>query len=658
MAKNKSLGGIIVDMILRDEKFVAGMRRAAKVTSLQVAKMRKDLNGLASSNITKLGALIGGAGIAAGIKVAVDSIDRLAKQADRLKLTTQSLAAFRHAAGLAGVDVENMEKSMAKMSRNVFEAATGNENLANTFDKLGLSADKLNRMSPEEQYNTITDALNRLKNANEKAAVAQEIFGKGGLEMMTMIEGGAAAIESARQEADLLGLSLSRVDAAKVELANDAMGRLQAAGEGFMQQVAVKLAPLIAEAGERIIAFIGKMGGMGKAAESVFSYIVKGAGQVGDVLRGWELIIAGLNVAWKGLKVAATAVIGGLMTSVQNALNAGIFFINGYIKAYNDLPFVKGKAKEIELFNFAGIDATIDATKDAILEYQNAQTEFGKVLDKGKPSDEWPKALEGISQKWEDLAKPIADASRAASVFEGITVTAAEKAEKSLKKTEKVIKDIKGELMSFSEIADKGGNSANARLAKRAGALRERADKAEARGNFGEADRLRARAENIESRVKRREIFTPEQSTAMLSQASVAIAPEAPKAPRDPSPGELGSIDNPYASYEDAMAAESAEKAAIAAEEKRKRDLAYNAINARMMPGTSATPESYDEINARMRRNFNDQLVKEEKMQDRALNNAAKAATESKKEEGPSLVDQISDLIKTLLELPNKLGVA
>src|SRR2546426_591780 len=77
--------------------------------------------------------------------------------------------------------------------------------------------------APEEALKGIADGLSKMENPAQRAAAAVAIFGKAGQGMLPMLLGGAEALSAAQREAEKLGLTFSRLDAAKVELANEAM---------------------------------------------------------------------------------------------------------------------------------------------------------------------------------------------------------------------------------------------------------------------------------------------------------------------------------------------------------------------------------------------------------------------------------------------------
>ena len=95
----------------------------AKDKSRAVLKRLKSrINSVKSSVFSLRGGMAGLAG-AAGLGLVISksnkSVDALAKTADRLDVTTKSLAGLQHAADLTGVSQGTLNKSLIKQQKNI-----------------------------------------------------------------------------------------------------------------------------------------------------------------------------------------------------------------------------------------------------------------------------------------------------------------------------------------------------------------------------------------------------------------------------------------------------------------------------------------------------------------------------------------------------------
>ncbi len=143
-------------------------------------------NKLKSSMLSPLGAISAGlsvAGLTAGVARASERIDALAKSADRLGVTTQSLAGMRLAAKDAGVETEQLEQAMTKLSVKVSQAAAGNKQAEAAFQSLGLSVSDLCGMSADKQFAAISDAIKGLESPAKRTSAAVALLGDEGAKM-------------------------------------------------------------------------------------------------------------------------------------------------------------------------------------------------------------------------------------------------------------------------------------------------------------------------------------------------------------------------------------------------------------------------------------------------------------------------------------------
>ena len=200
------------------------------------------------------------------------------------------------------------------MTRRIGEAAQGSGEAAPALRELGVSAAELARMTPDQQLYVLADAFASVESQSERVRLAFKLFDSEGVAMVNMLAGGAAGLRSMTDEAEALGVTLSRVDAAKVEMANDAMFRVDQTSKAFKQHLTTELAPVIAGLAEEFTEVAKAHGGMSQFIGDGLEYMVTGVGFVADAFHGWKIIFAGLDAAWQNLQL-------GVMVGVQSLVN-------------------------------------------------------------------------------------------------------------------------------------------------------------------------------------------------------------------------------------------------------------------------------------------------------------------------------------------------
>lgn len=188
------------------------------------------------------------AGLGALVKSQMSAIDSTAKLADSLGFSTESLTGLQYAGSLAGVEGEELTMSMARLTRKLGEAEQGSLEAVAALEKLGLTSQELQGMAPEQALGKIADSMKKLPSDFQRVNAAMEIFGKTGFKMLPLLKEGSEGIARQTKEAKELGATFSRIDAAKVEEANDALTTSWTAMKGIANELAIGFSPAITSA--------------------------------------------------------------------------------------------------------------------------------------------------------------------------------------------------------------------------------------------------------------------------------------------------------------------------------------------------------------------------------------------------------------------------
>jgi hypothetical protein len=191
-----------------------------------------------------IGAAAAGAAIAmAKINAAMERMDQLAKSAKSLGVAAQQLRAFQLAGELGGVSADKMTTALQKMQKGVGEAAMGLGTAKVALEELGIDIDQFTGLTADEQFKQIAEQISRIEDPAKRAAMATQIFGRAGADLIPTLEGGAAAIEKAEQDMLEMQGTLNAADFKSIEDSNDAWTRLTTTLEGVWNQLAVAVAP-------------------------------------------------------------------------------------------------------------------------------------------------------------------------------------------------------------------------------------------------------------------------------------------------------------------------------------------------------------------------------------------------------------------------------
>ncbi|TCP09507.1 phage tail protein [Caldimonas thermodepolymerans] len=256
----------------------------------------KSVNGV----LANLGAGVSLAGIGAMIKSSIDSADALDEMAQRTGIAVESLSLLVPAAELSAVSTEKFEAGLKKLATGMLEAATGSEASAQNFAALGVAVQNQDGTlrDSEQVLLDLADRFQAMPDGAEKAALAVDIFGKAGAEMIPFLNQGREGIGALKQEAAELGLQLSADTAAQAGNFNDALDKLKLATQSIGNQIIASLLPALND----------MAGGMVESAKQ------------GGTLRA---ILDGVVLVLKTLALGA-ATVGKAFVALGEAIGAGV----------------------------------------------------------------------------------------------------------------------------------------------------------------------------------------------------------------------------------------------------------------------------------------------------------------------------------------------
>jgi hypothetical protein len=258
------VGSLEVKLGLDQRNFANGIRQSAqRLNTLEGAagrasrgmdRMARQIGASARRSALALGAL-GAAGAAALtllVRSSLKAIDEQAKLARSLDGTIDGLRGLQIAAGDAGVSSSALTSSIQMLNRRLGEAERAGTPAFKALERLGLTAAELGAMDVDERIAVLAD---RVKGLGLSAAQTGDLlrqFGIRNADMINLMREGGDAIRAARQEVDDYGLSISEVDAAAIEAANDAMSRIGRSTEAAGNAITIALAPALKVAADRI----------------------------------------------------------------------------------------------------------------------------------------------------------------------------------------------------------------------------------------------------------------------------------------------------------------------------------------------------------------------------------------------------------------------
>jgi hypothetical protein len=196
-------------------------------------------------------------GIAENLLHTVQGIEEIGHAAEKANVSVSVFSALNYAAKEVGVSTEALSKSFKFMEKAIADAGDGVAKPSNALEKLGVNLDKLRAMTPDKQFETLAEAISRVKDPADKVQIQLALFGRAGSELAPLFDLGAAGIERLTQKAREMGIVLSTEQTAKATEAAEAIKSMTAAWEALERVLAVGLAPTLVKIADGFRKFFG-----------------------------------------------------------------------------------------------------------------------------------------------------------------------------------------------------------------------------------------------------------------------------------------------------------------------------------------------------------------------------------------------------------------
>jgi len=209
----------------------------------QVSKAAQDVqsgfSGIKNVAITALAAISFSA-VINGVRSLINEFDDLLDQAEQVGIAAERFQALAFGAELSGAKAEDLKAALTKVAQNAFDAASGNETLAEQFRAMGVAVtDASGRLrNTEDIFLDLVDQIARLDDGIAKTGIGIDLVGKS----FTKFTNGAADIRKAADEANRLNLVVSEATQQVFAKFNDT---LLAVGRQLKTFIAEAIAPAV-----------------------------------------------------------------------------------------------------------------------------------------------------------------------------------------------------------------------------------------------------------------------------------------------------------------------------------------------------------------------------------------------------------------------------
>lgn len=251
------IGDLVVNLSAKTQNFDKNISKSQGGLKSFASSAVSLLNPVTAGLVAMTTAAVGVGAAVWGLQGRIGELAGVADKAAQTGLSGAFLQQLEFAADQSGVSAETLTGGIKKLTVMIGKAADGNKEASETLKDFGLNAKELQKLSPEQQFLRISEAIGKIPTASGRAAAAVKIFGKSGIEMTTLFAGGLDDITTLMQDAKDIGIGLDDASLAKVAEADDALQKMYASIGAMVDQVAVGLAPAFTEVSTQVTNLIG-----------------------------------------------------------------------------------------------------------------------------------------------------------------------------------------------------------------------------------------------------------------------------------------------------------------------------------------------------------------------------------------------------------------
>ncbi len=207
------------------------------------------------------GLLLVGRALKNWTKDLLTTADALGKQADRLGIGVEELQIWQQAAGRAGASTEDINKVFRTLARTANEAADGTATYADAFKELEIEVENAETGALKALPDLLFEAgvaLFEMEDATKRAALAQDVFGKSGLSILTIFKDGKEGAEDLLKAMRELGGGFTEDFVRQAEEVNDRMADFDFVMQGVKSELIISFLPAITETAVALSRLVGQ----------------------------------------------------------------------------------------------------------------------------------------------------------------------------------------------------------------------------------------------------------------------------------------------------------------------------------------------------------------------------------------------------------------
>lgn len=175
-------------------------------------------------------------------------------------LSVSTLSGLAAVAKLSEVDIDTLAKGLERMNRMAAQSALAPQANTNAFRQLGIQVTDTNGKlkSTETIFTEVAEKFSKMEDGSTKSALAMQIFGRGGAQLIAVLNRGGESMQYWINYATKVGAVLTDDAAKGADAFNERLDQLGLISTGVQNKLMVALLPAIDHIVESLTTFLEK----------------------------------------------------------------------------------------------------------------------------------------------------------------------------------------------------------------------------------------------------------------------------------------------------------------------------------------------------------------------------------------------------------------
>ena len=399
------------DILVRVGADVEPLTKGFQTAGQKVKGFKKGAVG-AAKQIAAIGAAAAAAGAAvvAMSNAAAESAREIKNLSRVAGVGTTTFQKMAFASKTVGVEQDKLSDILKDTSDKVGDfLATGAGPMADFFENIapqvGITADEFRNLSGPQALQKYVNALEKANVSQNEMTFYMEAIASDASMLTPLLKDGGAAMATLGDEAEKAGAVLSEMDISKLDQMKVAFDKVAQVSSTGAQALAAEFAPVLGALADEFTRLRIESNNFGNASDKVFSFAVTAVGVFADSMRGIQVIVKGLEVAFHGFSVVVNTVLGNAVGGIEIFTNAAISSVNAIIEGFNKIPGVADMA----LIPFTSLgNSILEGAETAKTNLSTAVGELHDIMMKPLPSDKVDAFVASAVESYEKAAESAA----------------------------------------------------------------------------------------------------------------------------------------------------------------------------------------------------------------------------------------------------------